>query len=97
MELSERWIQTFEKEGFSSVFEHQDVPGTVYEKRCNRSSVSLFVTDGSIMFDFLGERKEARAGQRFDIPVGVPYSAVVGSQGWIGIIAEMVEGDFLVV
>jgi hypothetical protein len=30
MELSERWIGKFEAEGFRSVFEWDDLPGTVY-------------------------------------------------------------------
>jgi quercetin dioxygenase-like cupin family protein len=93
MELSERWLQKFEDEGFTSIYEWQDAAGTVYEEHSHQGRVSIFVTDGSIIFDFAGAKKEIKANQRFDVPVNVPHSAVVGSQGWIGIIAEEVEGD----
>lgn len=93
MELSERWIQTFEDEGFSSVYEWQDPAGTIYEEHAHKGKVSLFVTDGSITFDFSGEKKEVSQNQRFDVPVGVPHSAIVGPQGWIGIVGEEIPGD----
>jgi hypothetical protein len=47
MELSERWLQKFESEGFASVYEWQDAAGTVYEKHLHKGKVSLFVTDGT--------------------------------------------------
>jgi quercetin dioxygenase-like cupin family protein len=93
MELSERWIKKFEDENFASVYEWQDVPGTVYEKHSHNGKVSMFVTDGSITFDFEGVKKEVKANERFDVPVGVPHSAVVGPQGWIAVIAEEIHGD----
>lgn len=93
MELSERWIKKFEDENFTSVYEHQDAAGTVYEEHTHKGKVSLFVTDGSIIFDFSGEKKEVKANERFDVPVGLPHSALVGPQGWIGIIAEEIRGD----
>lgn len=93
MELSERWLQTFETEGFASVYEWSDPAGTVYAPHSHKGKVSLFVTDGSIAFNFNGETKEITAGQRFDVPAQVTHSAVVGSNGWIAIIAEEIEGD----
>lgn len=93
MELSERAIQTFEKEGFTNVYEHQDPAGTIYPEHSHQGKVSLFVTDGSITFDFNGEKKEIIAPRRFDVPVGVSNSAVVGPQGWIVIIGEEIAGD----
>lgn len=93
MELSERWLQKFEEEDFTSVYEWQDAAGTVYEEHSHKGKVSLFVTDGSITFDFGGEKREVKAGQRFDVPVGAPHSAVVGPQGWIVIVGEEIEGD----
>lgn len=93
MELSERWIQTFEDEGFASVYEWQDAAGTVYEPHAHQGRVSLFVTDGSVTFDFNGQEKEVVAGERFDVPVGIEHSAVVGPQGWIVIVGEEIEGD----
>jgi quercetin dioxygenase-like cupin family protein len=93
MELSERWLQKFEDEKFASVYEWQDPAGTVYPEHSHQGKVSLFVTDGSITFDFSGEKKEIKANERFDVPVSAPHSAVVGPQGWIVIVAEEIEGD----
>lgn len=93
MELSERYIQLFEKEGFASVYEWQDKPGTVYPAHSHKGKVSLFVTDGSIVFDFDGETKEVVANERFDVPVGATHSAVVGEQGWIVIVGEEIDED----
>lgn len=93
MELSERWLQKFEDEGFVSVYEWQDPAGTTYPEHSHQGKVSLFVTDGSITFDFEGQKREIKAGERFDIPVGTLHSAVVGSKGWIAIIAEEIDGD----
>jgi quercetin dioxygenase-like cupin family protein len=95
MELSERWLQKFEDEGFASVYEWQDPAGTVYEEHAHKGKVSLFVTDGSITFDFAGEKKEVKANERFDVPVDAPHSAIVGPQGWIVIVAEEIVGDSL--
>ncbi len=88
MELSERFIRTLESEGFASVYEHQDKPGTVYEPHSHTGKVSLYVTDGSITFDIDGEKKEVVANERFNVPVGVEHSDVVGPEGWIVIVGE---------
>lgn len=93
MELSERYIQKFEDEGFASVYEWQDPAGTIYEEHSHQGKVSLFVTDGSITFDFEGIKKEVKANERFDVPLGKPHSAIVGSSGWIVIIGEEIGGD----
>ena len=88
MQLSERYIQTLEKEGFTTAYEQQDPAGTVYPKHSHPGKVSIQVTDGSITYDLNGEKKEIVAGGRLNIPANAPYSAVVGPTGWIGIIGE---------
>lgn len=93
MELSERWIKKFEEEGFASVYEWQDGAFTSYPEHQHKGKVSLFVTDGSIIFDFQGKKEEIKAGKRFDVPAGAIHSAVVGPQGWIAIVGEEIEGD----
>lgn len=93
MELSERYIQKFEDEGFASVYEWQDPAGTVYEEHSHTGRVSIFVTDGSITFTIAGQTREVKANERFDVPVGQPHSAVVGPQGWICIVGEEIAGD----
>ncbi len=92
MELSERFIQKLEAE-FPNVYEWDDPSGTTYEEHVHKGKVSLYVTDGSITFDFSGEKKTVSAGQRFDVPVGVMHSAVVGPAGWQVVVGEEIEGD----
>lgn len=93
MELSERWINTFEKEGFVNVYEWSDAPGMTYTPHAHKGQVSLFVTDGSCIFDFEGAKREVRAGERFDVPVEAQHSAVVGAEGWTVIVGEEIAGD----
>jgi hypothetical protein len=93
MELSERYIQKFEDEGFATIYEQQDKPGTVLPERTHPSKVSFFVTDGSATFTFGGEVREVKASERLDIISSVPYSITVGPHGWIAIVAEEVRGD----
>ena len=91
MELSERFIQTLEKEGFASVYEWQDTPGTVRAGRQNRDKVSLCIADGSMVIECGGVETTLRAGHRFDIPPQVPYAITVGEAGVIYIVGEMLE------
>ena len=93
MELSERIMKQFESEGFANVYEWQDPAGTTYSEHAHKGKVSLFVTDGSITFDFSGDKKEIGQNERFDVPVGALHSAVVGPQGWIVIVGEEIDGD----
>ncbi len=93
MELSERCIQTLEKEGFLHVYEWQDKPGTVYPEHSHQDRVTLFITEGSIDFTILGVTHQLRTGDRFDVSPGVPHSAVVGPQGCQYVVGEMIDGD----
>ena len=70
-----------------------DAAGTVYAEHAHVGKVSLYVTDGSITFDFEGELKEVKQNERFDVPVGKLHSAVVGPKGWIVIVGEEIDGD----
>lgn len=93
MELSERYIKTLEKEGFANVYEWQDPAGTVYDEHAHDGKVALMVTDGSVTVVLRGNTREIAAGERINIPSGVPHSAVVGPTGWIAIIGEEEDGD----
>lgn len=93
MELSERWLKKFEEEGFAFVYDWQDPPGTFYEAHAHKGKVSLFVTDGSITFDFNGQKKEVKAGERFDVSIAQMHTALVGPQGWITVIGQEIVGD----
>jgi len=93
MELSETYIKKFTSEGFASIYEWEDPAGTVYEEHAHKGKVSIYVTDGSITFDFEGVKKEIKANERFDVPVGKLHSAVVGQAGWIVVVGEEIEND----
>lgn len=93
MELSERWLKKFEHEGFVSIYEWEDPAGTVYQAHKHQGKVSLFVTDGAITFTFPDKTQVISSGERFDVPIGVTHSAVVGPQGWRAVVAEEIKGD----
>lgn len=93
MELSERCIQTLENEGFVSVYEWSDPPGTVYGEHVHQGPVTIFVTEGGVVMRIGSETKELRAGDRCDVPVGTPHSAVVGPEGCQYVVGEMIPGD----
>ncbi len=94
MELSERCIQTLEKEGFPFVYETQDAPGAIYEEHKHEGKVTLFITEGSFEITLLETNKNLVAGDRVDIPKDTPYSAVVGLTGCQLVVGEMIDGDF---
>jgi quercetin dioxygenase-like cupin family protein len=75
------------------IYEWQDAPGTVYPTHAHKGKVTIFVTDGSVLFDFNGEKKEIKVSERFDVPTGVSHSAVVGPRGAIYIVGEEIDGD----
>lgn len=93
MELSERWLQKFEQEGFAHVYDWSDPASTVYPEHAHKGKVSLFVTDGSCEFDFSGTKRLITAGERFDVPVGEPHTALVGPEGWIVVVGKEIDGD----
>jgi len=93
MELSERYIQTLEKEGFADVFEWQDAADKVYVEHAHAGKVTYLVTDGAITFTLQGVDKVVKAGDRFNVPAHIPHSMQVGPQGWIGIVGEEISGD----
>lgn len=93
MELSERCIQKLEAEGFAHIFEWHDAPGTVYEEHAHQGKVALCVTDGLVTVMYDAKKHEVRAGERLDIPVGTPHTAVVGPKGAHFIVGEEIEGD----
>jgi quercetin dioxygenase-like cupin family protein len=93
MELSERFIQKLEEEGFDHVYEWQDAPHAVHIEHSHPGRTAVIVTDGSITFTLKGEEKLLMPSQRLDIPAGALHSAKVGSVGVIYIVGEMVRTD----
>jgi quercetin dioxygenase-like cupin family protein len=90
MELSERCIQTLEKEGFPSVYEWKDEPGTVHELHEHQGKVTIFITEGTVEITLDGAKHDLQTGDRLNIPPHVPHSAVLGCQYVVG---EMISGD----
>ena len=93
MELSEKCIAIFEKEGFPFVYEWTDAPNTIYEEHKHQDKVSLFVTDGSIEMNVAGEIILLTLGKRYDVPPHTKHSAVVGPDGCNFVVGEMIDGD----
>lgn len=93
MELSERCIQTLEKEGFPFVYEWKDEPGTVYPEHKHQDKVTIFVTEGSLELTIKGEKHLLRAGDCFNIPPNTGHSGIVGPQGCQYVVGEMIDGD----
>ncbi len=93
MELSERCIAQLEKEGWHSVYEWQDKPGTVYPSHVHQGNVVLFVTEGSITVTVAGVTTEYLPGDRIDIPPNTLHEAVVGPCGAQYVVGEEIEGD----
>lgn len=93
MELSERCLQTLEREGWPHVYEWSDAPGTEYSEHSHQDRVVIFVTEGSLTLRIGTETEELCAGDRFDIPAQTLHSATVGSHGCQLVVGEVIEGD----
>ncbi len=77
-------ITQLKKEGFAQVYEWIDKPYTKYSEHAHKGKVSFYITRGFVTFS--GDiNKTVSSGERFDVPVGVRHSAIVGLEGcdWI--------------
>lgn len=93
MELSERCIAQLEKENWLHIYEWQDKAGTVYPEHSHQGKVVLFITEGSIDFTIAGTTHHLKTGDRFDVPLETPHSAVVGPRGVQYVVGEEIDGD----
>lgn len=93
MELSERCIQTLEKENWPHIYEWQDKPGTIYPEHVHQGKVTIFVTEGYVEITIKEEKIILRAGDRFNVPPNTYHSAIVGPQGVQFVVGEEIEGD----
>lgn len=81
-------------EGFVHIYDWHDEAGTNYESHSHKGKVSIFIESGSVTFIFSdGTTKIVSSGERFDVPVGLEHSAIVGPEGCDYIVGEMIEGD----
>ncbi len=88
MELSERCIQTLEKEGLS-VYETSQLPGHRRESPLSEHKTALFVTEGSLEVTINNETKILKAGDRINLPANSLYSTTAGPNGCQLVIGEM--------
>lgn len=80
------------EEGFSHVFDWHDDPNTEYPEHSHKGKVSFYVLNGSVTFT--GEiNMTVNYGERFDVPIGVKHSAIVGPDGCDWVVGEEIEGD----
>jgi mannose-6-phosphate isomerase class I len=89
MELSERSIQTLEKEGFTSIYEESRTPGQVFYIKSTESPLVIFVTEGSLLISIGNEIKELLPGNRYNVPPNTSLVATAGTQGCQYVIGEM--------
>lgn len=88
----ENLMHRFKSEGFAHVFEWHDDPNTVYEEHEHKGRTAFYIVRGSVTFTS-GFDKAFKAGERFDVPLGVKHTAIVGPEGCDWIVAEEIEGD----
>ncbi len=91
--MEERLKEQLKQEGFSFVYEWHDTPGKVYPLHEHQNKVAIIVVHGEVAFDFGGEKKVVRKGERFDVPPKTKHTAVVGKDGCDFIVGEVVEND----
>lgn len=89
----EKLKETLKNEGFPIVCEWTDEPNTKYDKHTHEDKVSLSLLKGTIVFDFSGEKKVVKAGDRFDVPIQVEHKAIVGDEGAEYVVGVMKESD----
>lgn len=88
----ENLIEILKNEGFKHVFEWTDKPNTMYPEHSHKGKVSFYILRGSVTFSG-GINKTINTGERFDVPVSVKHSGVVGPEGCDWIVGEEIEGD----
>lgn len=93
MELSERCIAELEKENWPFIYEWQDKPGTIYPEHSHKGKVVIFITEGSIDLNVAGLSHHLKTGDRYNVPVFTPHSAIVGPQGVQFVVGEEIDGD----
>lgn len=92
MELSERCIQTLEKEGFSQVYEWSGAPQALYLEQQTTGAVAIYVGEGSFELTVADDVHDLRAGDRQNITTQQVYSGVAGQFGCQLVIGEMKVG-----
>lgn len=90
--MEEELKKTLRREGFPFVYVWSDKPNTLYPLHKHQGKVTFFVIDGDVTFTH-GIGKKISKGQRFDVPIGVEHTAIVGADGCMFVYGEEIEGD----
>lgn len=93
MELSERYIQMLEKEGFANIEEKQIAANESFSSDALAVKTTFFVTDGTLIFNVKGVEKVINATERMNIPANIPYSMTAGPAGAIYMFGEKEADD----
>ena len=80
-------------QGFPIVYDWTDAPNTAYSEHQHIGKVSFYVTRGSVIFDFSGEKKIISAGEYIDVPVQTKHTALVSPEGCDYVVGQEIEGD----
>lgn len=86
--------EILKSEGFVNIYQWHDQPNTKYSAHTHKGEVTIFVEKGDVTFHFSDNTMHiVNFGQRFDVPIGLEHSAIVGSNGCDYVVGEMIEGD----
>jgi len=87
--LDERRLASqLQGEGFSHTYFWADGPNTKYPDHAHISETAHIILSGEMTLTINGEAHLYRAGDRCDVPAGVPHSAVMGRLGCRYIVGE---------
>jgi len=76
-----RLASQLQGEGFSHTYVWADGPNTKYPDHAHISETAHVILSGEMTLTINGEPHLYRAGDRCDVPAGVPHSAVMGRLG----------------
>lgn len=86
--------QVLVNEGFKHIFEWEDAPNTTYEEHAHQDRVTMFIFNGGVTFTFEdGEVKSLQVGDRYDVTPQRKHAAMVGPEGCVYMVGEMIDGD----
>lgn len=88
MELSERYIQQLEKDGYNPVYEHYDEPNTTYKTHAHKEEHAMIIVEGSMKVMIDADMTTYFVNDRFVIPSNVEHSVVIGPKGCKYVIGE---------
>lgn len=74
-------IRTLEREGFSQVYVHEDLPGAEYPAHTHPVLTAHIIVQGEMILVHEGKTCAFCEGERVDVPAGAVHSARMGPEG----------------